>query len=94
MHKHYAKNVLSKLVINTNSALPMNTKRTVLAQEGLPILLNCSRELPWESKAKHLNSLSLRTKTQKYKKQFRNCVRPLYRNREWNEIERREMKDN
>ena len=34
MHEYYAKNISSKMVINANSALPMNTKRT--AQEGLP----------------------------------------------------------
>ena len=113
MHEHYAKNVSSKMVINANSALPMNTKRTVLAQEGLRILLNCSRDLPWENKTKHLNNLSLRMQYSGYNKQFRYQVinssinaynnlinketagvRPLYRNREWNKIERREMKDN
>ena len=113
MHEHYAKNVSSKMVINANSALPMNTKRTVLAQEDLRILLNCSRDLPWENKVKHLNNLSLRMQYSGYNKQFRYQVinssinaynnlihketagvRPLYRNREWNKIERREMKDN
>ena len=113
MHEHYAKNVSSKMIINTNSAFPMKTKRTVLAQEGLRILLNCSRDLPWEHKIKHLNNLSLRIQYSGYNKQFRYQVinssinayntlinketagvRPLYRNREWNKIERREMKDN
>ena len=113
MHEHYAKNVSSKMVINANSAFPMKTKRTVLAQEGLRILLNCSRDLPWEHKIKHFNNLSLRMQYSGYNKQFRYQVinssinayntlinketagvRPLYRNREWNKIERREMKDN
>ena len=32
-----------------------------IAQDGLRILLNCSRDLPGENKAKHLNNLLLKT---------------------------------
>ena len=113
MHEHYAKDVSSKMVINAKSALPMNTKRTVLVQEGLRILLNCSRDLPWENKVKHLENLSLRMQYSGYPMKFRYEVidsaykayknllgketageRPLYRDREWNKIERRKQKDN
>ena len=52
--------VSSKIVIGAKSALSMSTKRTVLVQEGLRILLNCSRDIPWKNKAKHLDYLSLR----------------------------------
>ena len=71
MHEHYAKDVSSKMVINAKSALPMGTKRTVLVQDGLRILLNCSRDLPWKNKAKHLDSLSLRMQYSRYQKKFR-----------------------
>ena len=113
MHEHYAKDVSSKMVINAKSALPMNTKRTVLVQEGLRILLNCSRDLPWKNKVKHLENLSLRMQYSGYPMKFRYEVidsaykayknllgketageRPLYRDREWNKIERRKQKDN
>ena len=60
MHEHYAKDVSSKMVINAKSALPMSSKHTFLVQEGLCILLNCSRDLQWKNKAKHLDNLSLR----------------------------------
>ena len=71
MHEHYAKDVSSKMVINAKSALPMNTKRTVLVQEGLRILLNCSRDLPWKNKVKHLENLSLRMQYSGYPMKFR-----------------------
>ena len=38
----YAKAVSSKSVIHSSSALPDNVKRTVLSQENLRRLLNCS----------------------------------------------------
>ena len=71
MHEHYTKDVSSKMVINAKSALPMSTKRTVLTQEALRVLLNCSRDLPWENKQKHLNQLSLRMQFSGYTKEFR-----------------------
>ena len=89
----------------------MSTKRTVLVQEGLRILLNFSRDLPWKNKTKHLDNLSLRMQYSGYQKKFRYEVinsaykayktllgketageRPLYRDREWNKIERRKQK--
>ena len=71
MHEHYMKEVSSKAVTHAESALPWSTKRTVLTQEGLRILLNCSRELPWATKAKHLSHLSARMQYSGYDKKFR-----------------------
>ena len=48
MHEYYMKDVTSKTVLNASSAVPYSIKRTVLKQEALRILLNCSRELPLE----------------------------------------------
>ena len=112
IHEHYAKDVSSKMVINANSALPMNVKRTVLTQEALRVLLNCSRDLPWENKREHLNQISLRMQFSGYTKEFRYHVmasaikaynnllqkeikgeRPLYRNRDWNTVNRRKQKE-
>ena len=58
MHEFYAKDVSSKAVVHCDSALPENVKRTVLSQEGLRRLLNCSRQIPWDEKAKHLTEFS------------------------------------
>ena len=48
MHEFYSKEVSSKNVINVKSAIPWSTKRTVLTQEALRVLLNCSKRLPWD----------------------------------------------
>ena len=42
VHEFYAKDVSSKSVINAESALSWQQKRTVLTQEMLRVLLNCS----------------------------------------------------
>ena len=70
-HEFYAKEVSSKSVIHFNSALPDNVKRTVLSQEGLRRLLNCSRDLPWDEKAKHLSEFAKRLQFSGYDKSFR-----------------------
>ena len=55
LHKFYSKEVASKSVINATSALSWSWKRTTLTREVLRILLNCSRELPWETTVGHVN---------------------------------------
>ena len=55
MHEYYMKDVASKAVLNDRSAVPYSMKRTVLTQEALRVLLNCSRELPWERVVFFLN---------------------------------------
>ena len=71
MHEFYAKDVSSKAVVHCNSALPENVKRTVLSQEGLRRLLNCSRQIPWDEKAKHLTEFSKQLQFSGYNKSFR-----------------------
>ena len=71
MHEHYMKDVSSKSVVHAMSALPWTAKRTVLTQEGLLILLNCSRGLPWLRKAQHLTHLAARMQYSGYDKEFR-----------------------
>ena len=60
LHEFYFKDVASKCVINARSALPWSCKRTILTQEVLRILLNCSRELPWETTVSQVNHMMLR----------------------------------
>lgn len=43
-HEFYAKEVSSKMVLSSRSALPMKVKRTVLTQEILRVLLNCKKK--------------------------------------------------
>ena len=49
LHEFYYKDDSSRSVVNARSALPWTCKRTILTQEVLRILINCSRELPWET---------------------------------------------
>ena len=42
LHEFYAKEVSSKMMLSSRSALPMKVKRTVLTQEVLRVLLNCN----------------------------------------------------
>ena len=71
LHEFYAKDVASKCVINARSALPWNSKRTILTQEVLRILLNCSRELPWATVISHVNHMMLRLQYSGYDQKFR-----------------------
>lgn len=74
MEGFYVKEVSSKSVIDASSALPMSVKRTVMTQEILRILLNCSINLPWETLAKHVSNMTLRMQFSGYGKGFRHQV--------------------
>ena len=71
LHEHYAKPMSSKAVIYARSAMSWKVKRTVLTQEALRIMLNCSRSLPWKVVADHLSMFTARMQFSGYKKQFR-----------------------
>ncbi len=71
MHEHYVKDVSSKAVIHRNSAISMRTKRTVLTQECLRIILNCSKHLEWSVTASHLSTYMARMEASGYDKAFR-----------------------
>ena len=60
VHEFYAKDVSSKSVINAKSALSWQQTRTVLTQEVLRELLNCTEHVPWQRVALHASTMSLR----------------------------------
>ena len=70
LHEFYSKDVASKCVINARSALSWSCKRTILTQEVLRILLNCSRELPWKTVVGHINHMMLRLQYSGYDQKF------------------------
>ena len=74
LHEFYSKDVASKCVINARSALSWSCKRTILTQEVLRILLNCSRELPWETTVSHMNHMMLRLQYSGYDQNCRTEV--------------------
>ena len=57
-HEHYTKPMATKAVLDSRSAMAWNAKRTILTQEALRIMLNCSRDLPWKIFAEHLTHYS------------------------------------
>lgn len=74
IHEFYAKDVSSKAVINAKSAFSWRQKRTVLTQEVLRVLLNCSPDVPWERVVSHANTMVLRIQDSGYSKKFRHEV--------------------
>lgn len=71
VHEYYAKEVSSNAVIHAQSALSWQVKRSVLSQEVLRVLLNCSEDVPWEDKARHASKMVLRMQYCGYTKKFR-----------------------
>ena len=60
MHEFYSKEVASKNVINAKSAIPLSAKQTVLTQEILRVLLNCSKRVPWDVPTQHFNDMIMK----------------------------------
>ena len=71
LHEHYLKKVSSKLVMDATSALNMKTKRTILTQQCLKVILNCSPYLEWNIVAIHLTLFMLRLQASGYEKGMR-----------------------
>jgi hypothetical protein len=71
LHEFYTKEISSKAVIHPRSAMPYRTKRTIMTQEVLRVLLNCNSLLPWEETVVHLNGMVARMQYTGYDQQFR-----------------------
>ena len=74
VYELYSKEVSSKCVINARSAAPWSMKRTVLTQEVLRVLLNCSTDLEWEVKKNHVEMMVARMQFSGYSNKFRSEV--------------------
>ena len=71
LYEHYEKEMATKSVIHSNSALPTSNKRTILTQEVLRIVLHCSNYIPWESVRNHINNFMMKMQYSGYNKAFR-----------------------
>ena len=60
IHEFYTKDISSKSVISAKSGFPWRQKRTVLTQELLRVLLNCSPDDQWERVITHANTMVFR----------------------------------
>ena len=74
MYEHYRKEMASRMKIHQRSAIPYRDKMNILTQEVIRTLKNCSRELPWEEKAKQLEETSLMMQFSGYNATFRKAV--------------------
>ena len=70
-HEYYHKDISSKLVIAAASAIDWKTKRTVITQQLLRVLRNCSPDLPWNDVCQHMNKMMIRIQLSGYDKKFR-----------------------
>ena len=71
LHEFYMKEVSSKSVISRDAALAMSSKRTILTQECLRVILNCHELVGWEKVTEHLNFFMARMQAGGYDKEFR-----------------------
>ena len=74
LYEFYRKSMCPQTTIYASSALPVKTKRTVLVQEAIRILLRCHESLSWSTKAAHLTDLSARMLQSGYTAPFRATV--------------------
>ena len=65
------KEVSSKQLLHRESAISMNRKRTILTQQCLRVLLNCSKYLEEESRKEHLSFFMARMQASGYDHAFR-----------------------
>ena len=66
MHEFYIKEVSSKLLIHRDAALSIGMKRTILTQQCLRVMLNCSPFLKSNIVEKHLTYFMLRMQCSGY----------------------------
>ena len=71
VYEHYEKEMTSKAVIHAKSAVSTQTKKTVLTQEVLRILLHCSKHVEWETVCGHVNKFMMKMQYSGYGQIFR-----------------------
>ena len=71
LHEHYMKNMASRLVLHRQAAMSIQSKRTILTQQCLRIMLNCNEKLEDNIKEKHLTYFMARMQASGYDHEFR-----------------------
>ena len=66
LHEHYVKVVSSQTVIHRNSAMSLSSKRTILTQQCLRIMLNFNTHIGWETMSEHLSFYTARMQVSGY----------------------------
>ena len=71
MHEHYMKKMPSRLVIHRQSAISLKSKRTIITQQCLRVMLNCSELLDDEVRNRHGTYFMVQMQASGDDKQFR-----------------------
>lgn len=71
LYEYYSKPVSSKSVVHNRSAMPLRSKRTVITQDILRIIMRCSPLLTWERVKVHLDEYMMRLQFSGYSEKFR-----------------------
>ena len=70
-YEHFRKEMANHLLMLEISAMPSKVKRASLTQEVITIMRNVSKELPFETTAKHLSNFCQRLKASGYNENYR-----------------------
>ena len=70
VHRFYKKSMATRKLVSAKSAFSVPKKRSILVEEGLRRLRNCSPELDWATKAFFLNKFTSDLKYSGHKEQF------------------------
>ena len=73
-HQYYQKPMASRVVVQASSAFSTSKKRSILLEEGLRRLRNCSPELEWKEKVVFLHRFSGDLKRSGHVSSFRRTV--------------------
>ena len=73
-HQFYKKPMASRMVVQAESAFSTANKRSILIEEGLRRLRNCSPELDWSEKVRFLNRFSSDMKRSGHVTSFRRTI--------------------
>ena len=71
LQEYYHRELASRDVIGARSAASGQAKRTILTQEILRVLRNCSGRLPWSEVCAHVEPYLARMQYSGYHKRFR-----------------------
>ena len=71
LHEFYQKPISAKSVVHAQTALPTHSKRTIITQEILRVMLRCSPLLPWEQTVHHINQKMLQIQISGHSMSFR-----------------------
>ena len=71
LYEHYMKNMASRLLVHRQSAMSIQSKRTILTQQCLRVMLNCSEHIDEETKNGHLSYFMARMQSSGYDHKFR-----------------------